>query len=148
MNLKPFLISALILLVFTSFAQTYHEQLTNLKNLTPPSPEAASLGKYGETPISLYTGIPQISIPIYELKRRSISVPISISYHASGVKVGEIASSVGLQWALNAGGIITRSVAGLPDDIPTNGFLDYRATLTYPLDMSPIGIIYLIQICS
>ena len=41
-------------------------QTTSLKTLTLPSPNAASLGKYGEMPVSLYSGVPQISIPIYE----------------------------------------------------------------------------------
>lgn len=32
------------------------------------------------------------------------------------MKVEEIAGFVGLQWALNAGGVITRSVHSLPDE--------------------------------
>jgi YD repeat-containing protein len=93
-----------------------HEQIAVLKNVVPPSPNSASLGKYGEWPVSLYTGVPNISIPIYELKGSSVSVPISLSYHAGGNKVGDIASWVGLGWSLNAGGCITRSIRGLPDE--------------------------------
>src|SRR5580658_10852009 len=76
--------------------------LENLRTVVPPSPNASSLGKFGEWPVSLFTGVPGINIPIYELKGRSISVPISIDYHAAGIRVGEVASWVGLGWALNA----------------------------------------------
>lgn len=44
-----------------------------------------------------------------------MSVPVSISYHPSGIKVNEISSVVGLGWSLNAGGVITRLVRGAPD---------------------------------
>ena len=80
------------------------------------SPTAASLGKYADVPVSYHTGIPEISIPIYTVKSGSIELPISLSYHASGLKVQEQASWVGAGWALNAGGVITRSVVGAPDD--------------------------------
>ena len=36
-------------------------------NVIPPSPTGAVLGKYGDVPVSLYTGIPDISIPVYEI---------------------------------------------------------------------------------
>ena len=65
-----------------------------LPSIIPPSPEAAGLGKYGQYPVSLHTGVPQISIPIYTLKGKQLSVPISIDYHASGFKVDELAISL------------------------------------------------------
>jgi hypothetical protein len=80
------------------------------------SPTAASLGKYGDFPVSYNTGLPQISIPIYTVQAGSLSLPISLSYHASGLKVQEQASWVGAGWALNAGGCITRTVVGAADD--------------------------------
>jgi len=33
-----------------------------------PSPDAASLGKYGSITVGLYTGIPDINIPLYTIK--------------------------------------------------------------------------------
>src|SRR5690242_6004533 len=77
-----------------------------LKTFVPPSPDAASLGKYGDIPVGYHTGIPNISIPLYELKEGDVSLPISLSYHASGIRVAEVASWVGLGWTLNAGGVI------------------------------------------
>ena len=112
---KYLLVLLLFILVHSSYAQV-DAGLENLRTVVPPSPNASSLGKFGEWPVSLYTGVPNISIPIYQLKGRSLSVPISINYHSSGIRVGEIASWVGLGWALNAGGCISRTVQGLPDE--------------------------------
>jgi hypothetical protein len=80
------------------------------------SPNAASLGKFVDNPVNYHTGIPQINIPIYTIKEGSLELPISLSYHAGGVKVAETASWVGTGWALNAGGVITRTVRGIPDE--------------------------------
>lgn len=73
--------------------------------------------------MGLYTGVPDIVIPIFTLKDQGISVPITLSYHAGGIKVDEVASCVGLGWALNAGGVITREVRGRADKITSNGQL-------------------------
>ncbi len=80
------------------------------------SPTAGSLGKYGDFPVSYHTGVPQISIRLYTVTSGSLKLPIGLSYHASGLKVQEAASWVGAGWSLNAGGAITRTVVGMPDD--------------------------------
>ncbi len=84
------------------------------------SPTAASLGKYGDIPVSYHTGIPNIDIPFYTVKAGPLSLPIGLSYHASGLKVMEPASWVGAGWSLNAGGVITRTVVGQPDERGSN----------------------------
>lgn len=86
------------------------------QNVIPPSPNSASLGKYGEIPVSEFTGVANITIPLYEVVVDDLKVPISLSYHSSGHRVGERASWVGLGWSLNAGGVITRSMRGRPDE--------------------------------
>jgi len=91
--------------------------------ITPPAPEAAGLGKYGQIPVDKSTGIPQISIPIYEIKTARFTLPISLSYHASGIKVDETAPWVGIGWSLNAGGVVTRTIMGTTDD-SSFGFLN------------------------
>jgi hypothetical protein len=95
--------------LFAQSAETFRP------NIIPPSPEAAALGKFGDVPVDLYTGSPSISIPIWNLKSREIEVPINVSYHASGIKVDEVSSNVGLGWALSAGGLISRTVMGKVD---------------------------------
>ena len=107
------------LCLFLFFLSTHigytNAQAPQLVKLTPPSPGVAAFQKYGDIPVSAYTGVPSISIPIYSVKFRDISVPISLSYHASGIKVAEEATQVGLGWALNAGGNISRNIMGMDD---------------------------------
>lgn len=87
----------------------------DLPNVVPPSPEAQAFQKYGDIPVSTYTGVPNISIPLYTVAEGDISVPISVNYHASGIKVAEEASRVGLGFVLNAQGMISRTVVGKDD---------------------------------
>jgi hypothetical protein len=103
-----------------------------MPKLIGPSPEAASLGKFAQVPVSLYTGTPNISIPLYDLTVGPLQLPIGLSYHASGIKLEEIPSWVGSGWALNAGGVVTRTVRGKPDDQQFYGFLTYGQGRTVP----------------
>jgi hypothetical protein len=108
-----------LLLFFASIrlhAQLAGSPNTYLNNYVQPSPNAAALGKYADYPVSYYTGTPGISVPIYELKDGPAKVPVSLSYHASGIRVAELASWVGLGWTLNSGGMIIRTVRGAPDE--------------------------------
>jgi YD repeat-containing protein len=99
------------------YAQTPNAVPYNfLNNMVQPAPNAAALGKYADYPVSYYTGVPDISVPLYTLKDGGISLPISLSYHASGIKVSELATWVGLGWVLNANGMIVRTVMGAPDE--------------------------------
>ncbi|MEK6153610.1 RHS repeat domain-containing protein [Flavobacteriaceae bacterium 3-367] len=93
----------------------YQSEVNKLVNI-PVSPEAAAYAQYGNTPVNLYSGIPEISIPLHTLQGRELSLPVSLTYDASGVKVEAMASWAGLNWNLNVGGRITRVVNGLPDD--------------------------------
>ncbi|WP_447642431.1 MULTISPECIES: DUF5977 domain-containing protein [Chitinophagaceae] len=85
-------------------------------SVVPLSPDAASLYKYTGTPVSLMTGTPDIGIPVYTVKTGSLSFPVSLSYHASGIKVNQRSTWVGLGWNLSSSNVISREVRGLPDE--------------------------------
>jgi hypothetical protein len=91
-------------------------------NVIPPSPVAASLMKFSDVPVSPYTGATNISVPIYTIEARGISVPVSLNYHSGGIHLKEEAGPVGLGWAMNAGGAISRTVVG-QDDITSSYFV-------------------------
>lgn len=114
--LKRFLKQAIILLVGCVLTHTAAAQVGTLNSVAQPvAPDAATLGKFVEMPVSNYSGLADIGIPLYSLQARGITVPVSLSYHSSGIKVRDIPGTVGSGWALNAGGVITRIVRGITD---------------------------------
>ncbi|MCV6631074.1 MAG: hypothetical protein OIF50_14575 [Flavobacteriaceae bacterium] len=107
----------------------FSKELTKMAKV-PNSPEAAAFAKYGDQESNLYTGTPNIKIPIYSIQGSELSIPISLTYDASGVKVNQMASQVGLGWNLNLGGRISRQANGLPDDYIEGGY----ATMNDPIE--------------
>jgi RHS repeat-associated protein len=93
---------------------------TNLSNLlpqlTPKSPNVGSLGRYGEYPVSMFTGLANIEIPIFTVEVNGISLPVKLTYHASGNKVTDVASFVGLGWSLQYAGSINKQTRGVADE--------------------------------
>jgi YD repeat-containing protein len=112
----------LLFLLFICFYETELCAQSKSNNVIGPSPNAAAFDKYGNIPVSTYTGIPDISIPIYTITHKDIKVPITLRYHAGGIQVSEEASRVGLGWTLNAGGIINHQVNG-DDDFNLRGYV-------------------------
>ena len=86
-----------------------------LKSVVHPSPQSAAYARYGEYPVDYSTGVPKIEIPLYTLDTGDYQLPISLSYHASGIKVTDVSTPVGLGWVLNAGGVISRTCRAVPD---------------------------------
>jgi YD repeat-containing protein len=87
-----------------------------LANVIPNSPNTSAMMKFDNIPVSIYTGIPNISVPFYHISAGNVSIPVSLSYHAGGIKVGEEPSGAGLGWTLNIGGFISRTVRGTADE--------------------------------
>jgi RHS repeat-associated protein len=114
MKTITFIIS--LTLFFSVFSLSAQPVNNVVKGVVMPAPNAASLGKYGDIPVSYFTGVPNIAVPIHTLEEGPLSLPISLSYHASGIKPGEPATWVGAGWTLHTGGIVTRTVAGVPDE--------------------------------
>jgi len=84
--------------------------------ISPKSPNSTEFGKYGDYPVNLYSGLPEISIPLYTVQSGGISIPITLSYHASGIKVDDAPGWVGAGWSINTAGMISRKVMGMPDE--------------------------------
>lgn len=113
--MKHFIIGMLLMTMF-NIASICQDEIT-LPEVTPPSPTAYELGKYGQIPVGEFTGTPNVNIPLYEYKTRNLSVPISLSYSSNGIKVDQMETNVGLGWSLNVGGVVTRIIRDQPDEL-------------------------------
>lgn len=103
------------LISLTGFAQ--EEDPFKLPNYTPASPEASAMTKYSDVTINEFTGMVSKTIPLYSYKAGNLELPISLNYTGAGVRVDDLPTWVGINWTLNAGGVITRSVRDIADEV-------------------------------
>lgn len=88
----------------------------HIPKISPTSPESFKFSQYGNIPIGMFTGAPNINIPITELSVDGTSIPISLNYASNGINVDEMNGSVGLGWTFISGGVITRTIRDRPDE--------------------------------
>lgn len=103
-------ISLITVSVFTVFIKA------QVNNFSEPS--TSSIASYVNAGVSPSTGIPSISIPVYQLETsdKNFSVSVGLSYHPYNAKPDVPASEVGLGWSLFKGGTISRKVIEEVDD--------------------------------
>ncbi|MGN8072352.1 PKD domain-containing protein [Mucilaginibacter sp. 22184] len=73
---------------------------------------------YAQGPVNVnpLTGTAQLSIPVIQISKGSVSVPISLNYSATGIKPKDVEGTAGIGWNLSVGGQVSRQLRGLPDD--------------------------------
>jgi hypothetical protein len=67
-------------------------------------------------PVSYFTGMPEISVPLYQIKGNKLQLPISMNYYSAGLRPDLHPGWVGDGWTLSAGGAITRRQNSWPDE--------------------------------
>ena len=125
---------ALAIAIFTfSFSH-----VSSQSSLPTVSPEALAYGKYADIPVSEHTGTANVTVPISTVSSGSLTLPIFLQYHTAGLQVGTPASSVGLGWNLSAGGMISRTIRGLSDDIANKGYYFQGHQIIYPTNQNSL----------
>ncbi|GEC77709.1 RHS repeat domain-containing protein [Flavobacterium aquatile] len=81
------------------------------------SPDAASLGRYGEQPVSYAYGTVAVNVPIYTMTSNGPSYNIGLNYDTSGLVINSPSGTVGSNWSLSSKGVITRAIKGTADEI-------------------------------
>ncbi|MBO9573488.1 MAG: hypothetical protein J7497_14965, partial [Chitinophagaceae bacterium] len=83
--------------------------------VTTSAPEAAAIKKNQTDFVDYSKGTVSVRIPLGELPLEGYNWPLMLSYSTKGIKVNEIASSVGLGWSFNGLGTITSKMIGRSD---------------------------------
>ena len=97
-------------------AQDMHSIALDVPRVVPISPTATAMEKYQSYPVDYCTGVPNITIPLYEIKSGDITIPVTLTYHASGIKPKEESGIAGTGWTLNLEPSVVRQIRGTADD--------------------------------
>ncbi len=108
-----------------SVSSNYYSQ----ESMSMYTPNTYAFGRYGDVPVDYSTGKANVSIPLTSVQSPNLSVDISLSYYAGGIKVDQEAGTVGLGWSLFAGGVVTRQVRGIPDGFNSKGVFMPRPSI-------------------
>jgi len=143
MKISTAILTALFLIISLDFfaqENNANDPFYTYENI-PSSPEAASLGEFGNISASAYNGKANVAVPIHVINFEGLQLPIQLSYDSGGVRVADEASWVGLNWSLSATFGISRKIYGVDDfskrsageydGAPDNGFIynDLSVTL-------------------
>ncbi|MBK1898280.1 RHS repeat domain-containing protein [Chryseobacterium paridis] len=108
------LLASLNNVLYAQAGNNFNKDVDNINKMFPAAPTSNNLMKFEEVPVSYYTGIPDISIPLFNIPTSSpsINLNVQLKYHPLSAKPDDKAGEVGLGWNLLAGGTITRTVRG------------------------------------
>lgn len=111
---------------------TVHAQKASkmVPKVIAPNLDANALGVFDKQSVNLSTGTPSISVLLHAIRVGNMELPIQLQYDASGIKVGQMATSVGLGWSINNSGILTQEVRDKIDGQSNNVIQQYINTNT------------------
>lgn len=113
----------MLFLVFIIFCWAIAKAQNEVPSIQTPA--VADINKFIDFPVNKGTGVPEIGIPLYTIKEPDFSLPVSITYHAGGIKVEEQSSDIGLGWTMNLAGSISRVVRDKPDEQAAGYYVNY-----------------------
>lgn len=99
-------------------------ELSNFPSVlnSPTSPEAAWDNEHSNVGVGPYSGSTSVGIPLYTLEEDGFSLPLSLSYQSTGIKLEDMATWVGLGWNLSVDGTIRQEAQGIRDSFDNTKF--------------------------
>jgi YD repeat-containing protein len=134
------IISFSVLFLFSSSLLFGQYENMQLPKFLPPTPTAYQITKSADISVGMHTGTASLSIPLFEIQAGGGKIPLVLNYSSNGVTVDEVATRTGINWNLNIGGVISRTVLDEDDEIiplktpPANPYnLNQLADYFYPV---------------
>ncbi|MBN2613500.1 MAG: RHS repeat protein [Bacteroidales bacterium] len=133
----------IVMLVLLIASNLLGQGVQPLELTIPTSPQAEAFKQYGEYSINYSTGVPDISIPLYEINHRNYKLPLILKYYPSPIKPGYNYDVYGHGWGLSVHSSISRSIEFCPDELKDfsieQDLLDdlyYPANSSTPIDLT------------
>ena len=95
---------------------SYGQQVTALYPTMPTSPQAESFKKYGDYAVNNAVGIPDISIPLYEIDHYGYKIPVVLRYNPQPIKQSYNFDVYGYGWGLSVNSAVSRQVNHIADE--------------------------------
>jgi hypothetical protein len=124
----------LLLVLFLGCLKAYSQE--ELPKIIPPNPISQEFQKFVGYPVSHSAGLVDISIPLYDLKLPGLTLPFSLKYHSSGIKVDQADGILGYGWSLFPALKITRTIMGKADEFWTTDNINAPVTNAFVVDMA------------
>lgn len=101
-----------LLMVTWLSCQICYSQTQSQHGVTLPTPTASSLATYTNIPVSIQTGVPNISYPLISVptNNKFVEVSLGLNYHSGNVDDESWVSNVGKGWSLLGTGAISKEV--------------------------------------
>ncbi|NHN28167.1 hypothetical protein FIA58_021040 [Flavobacterium jejuense] len=96
-------------------------------DFTPAPEDAFQFTKYGNVPVNESSGRINLNIPLFTYVAGNLVLPVNLSYTGNGVRVNQNPTDTGMNWNLNAGGMITRIVYDRRDEASQGYYLSKDA---------------------
>jgi hypothetical protein len=106
----------LMVVFFIASASLNAQTVKPINPQVPTSPQAEAFKQYGEFGINYSVGLPDISIPLYEIEHRGYRLPLQLKYNPHPLKPGYNYDVYGHGWGLSVHSSISRSIEYLPDE--------------------------------
>lgn len=129
---QAILLTCISIVTINGHAQ--NEIKLDVPRIVPISPTAAAMEKYQSYPVDYCTGIPNITIPLYEIVAGEITIPVTLTYHASGIKPKERSGMAGAGWTLNLEPSVSRQINGTVDEASYGWFNRNYSQNAIPID--------------
>lgn len=123
-----------------------------LPKAIPPTSHSQLFQAQIDHPVCEYNGMPEITIPLYEIKTKGFTIPIALSYRASGIKYNFLNSYVadgthpeytyndgelGAGWTLSIGGYrMMRTINGKADEMRPKASPEYYKSILLDVEVS------------
>lgn len=86
------------------------------------------------------TGAGRVAIPVYTFTKGQITFPVTLVYAGNGVRTKDVEGTAGIGWNLLTGGMVSRTLRGLPDDCSADNSSNARYGWMNSSDTAPLYI--------